>query len=607
MTVRDRKSNEIRLASPSSRGLWALAFVAVSLGAIVVIPALYGRRVTEVQTRTLDVLEPAARHSSGLTLILARQMAAMQGFLRTGDRATFREPYLAAIREKHAVLDTLGLLARDLERQARDEVFERVARLGSASTRWDFTNQQLFDDGPGGDASERTEESYAELQQATRELNRAIASVVAAGRLDIEEALALHNRITYGIALVALLATMIVARVAYRYRELIVERERRRREAVRARREIDSLLEATGDGVLGIDLEGKCTALNPAGAKLLGYSEREIIGRDLHDTIFHSLPDGAPSPRGDSPVLKALSAGEPLDSRAGDVLWRRKRVAFPARWALRPLIDGVELRGAVLTFTDMTEIQQKEEALRRAIRQREDVVSIVSHDLRNPLGVALAAADLLLDLPLDPEQRRRQAEIITRSGRRMQSLIEALLDVARIEAGAFVVRPSLEELGPILEEARDDFRDQAERKGVELLVDPFSSELSARVDRDRIIQALANLLDNAIRLTPEGGCVVLGLRDDVDEVAITVSDTGPGIAPKLLDHLFDRFAQVDQVGKGGAGLGLAIVKGVAEAHDGTVNVESRLGVGTTFALAIPKAGPPLGEEGLPIEVSVARA
>jgi signal transduction histidine kinase len=179
--------------------------------------------------------------------------------------------------------------------------------------------------------------------------------------------------------------------------------------------------------------------------------------------------------------------------------------------------------------------------------------------------------------------------------------------VARIEAGAFVVRPSLEELGPILEEARDDFRDQAERKGVELLVDPFSSELSARVDRDRIIQALANLLDNAIRLTPEGGCVVLGLRDDVDEVAITVSDTGPGIAPKLLDHLFDRFAQVDQVGKGGAGLGLAIVKGVAEAHDGTVNVESRLGVGTTFALAIPKAGPPLGEEGLPIEVSVARA
>ena len=366
---------------------------------------------------------------------------------------------------------------------------------------------------------------------------------------------------------------------------------------MRARREIDSLLEATGDGVLGIDLDGKCTSLNRVGAELLGYTEREIVGRDVHDTLCHSLPDGLPNPRAGSPVLSALVAGEALDSADGDVLWRRKRMSFPARWSLRPLVDGIALRGAVLTFTDMTEIHDKEEALRRAIRQREDVVSIVSHDLRNPLGVALAAADLLLDLPLDEGQRRRQAKIIARSGRRMQNLIEDLLDVARIEAGALVVRPSLEELVPILEEARDVFLPQAERKGLELFVEAGEGELEARVDRDRIMQALANLLDNAIRLTREGGRVVLGVEDAGAELLLTVSDDGPGIAPKLLEGLFDRFSQSDAAGKGGAGLGLAIVEGVATGHRGTVSVDSRVGEGSTFTLRLPKAGPSGGGEG----------
>ena len=323
-----------------------------------------------------------------------------------------------------------------------------------------------------------------------------------------------QDRLTFGLAFIALCATLIVGRVGYRYRDLMIERENRRREAVRARREIDSLLEATGDGVLGIDLEGKCTSLNRVGAQLLGYAEREIVGRDVHDTLCHSLPDGSPNPRGGSPVLKALVAGEALDSADGDVLWRRKRISFPVRWSLRPLVDGIALRGAVLTFTDMTEIHEKEEALRRAIRQREDVVSIVSHDLRNPLGVALAAADLLLGLAA----RRRPTATAGENHRHApvvacKNLIEDLLDVARIEAGALVVRPSLEDLVPILEEARDVFRPQAERKGLELLVEAGDGELEARVDRDRIMQALANLLDNAIRLTPEGGRIVLGVEE----------------------------------------------------------------------------------------------
>jgi signal transduction histidine kinase len=285
--------------------------------------------------------------------------------------------------------------------------------------------------------------------------------------------------------------------------------------------------------------------------------------------------------------LGALAAGRAVTSSDGAVLWRRSGAFFPARWSLNPQVVGGELRGAVLTFTDMTAIRDKEEALHRAITQREEVVSIVSHDLRNPLGVVLAASDLLIDLPLDEEERRRQTEIIRRSAQRMQTLIEDLLDVALIEAGAFVVRPSLEDLAPILEEARALFADQAERRNVELCFERTKTDVRARVDRDRLLQALANLLDNALRYTPEGGSIVMGVDQERDWVTVTVSDTGPGIDPSLIDHLFERFAR-DKAGTGGgAGLGLAIVKGVAVGHGGDVAVRTELGKGTAFEIRLP--------------------
>jgi PAS domain S-box-containing protein len=393
--------------------------------------------------------------------------------------------------------------------------------------------------------------------------------------------------ITLSLALVALASTLIVGLVSRRLGSLVEEGEQRRSEAVRARREMDALLEATGDGVLGIDLEGKCTSLNPVGRALLGVTEREVRGRDMHDLVHHSTADGEPRDRTDSPILAALLAGGRVDSDDDDVLWRRDRTSFPARWSLHPLVDGVELRGAVLTFTDISEIREKEAALRRAVHQREEVVSIVSHDLRNPLGVVAAAADLLVDLPLDEDERRKQAQIIARSAGRMGRLIEALLDIARIEEGAFVVRPSAEHARPILDEARELFEGQAELAGIELLVEVESHVPQARMDRDRMLQALANLLDNAFRFTAPGGTVTLAGTEHEGRVVLSVSDTGTGIAPEALDRLFDRFWQTP--GHGGAGLGLAIVRGVMEAHGGTVEVDSRLGVGTTFRLSLPVA------------------
>ncbi len=589
---------------PSARGLWALGFVALALIALVAVPSYFGFRVAAVQGMIINVGEPATRLSAKLGLLKARQMARVEGFLLSRD-GSFREYYRAAIVEEDAVLDSLAVFARELDQDVLGElqsdsspapiyldrtVFERVAALRSESFDWRFNNIQLFEQGPTEDARAQLRQGYEDLQRATRDLDLIIAEHVSASRSRVVTEQRLQARIMLALAFVALLATLIVGRVAYRYRALTVERETRRRVAVQQRREADALLEATDDGVLGMDLGGRCVSLNRAGARLLGYTVSEIRGRDVHATIFHSDREGRAEDRSSSSLLSAAAKGKALESGDGAVLWHRRGIPFPARWSLLPMIDGTDLIGAVLTFADMTETFEREAELRRAVRQREDVVSIVSHDLQNPLSVTIAAAEILLDLSLDEQERRRQAEMIHRSGKRMQGLIGDLLDASRIEAGIFVVRPSKEDLVMLLDEAVSLFEMRASSRSINLSVEN-TEPVVARVDRDRVIQAVSNLLDNAIRLTPEGGSVTASSTYDGSWVRVSVTDSGPGVAPDVGGRIFDRFSQGGKRDGGSAGLGLAIVKGVASAHGGSAEVDSTLGKGSTFTLKLPVDGP----------------
>ena len=575
---------------PWGGGPWAIAFVAVALVALAVVPILMGRRASESQRRIEDVLEPARTLASDLSLLQARQRARFQAFLLTGDVPAYREPYVAAISEEERVFNELRPLVGTMDLDVR----ESLARLSSLSTQWHVGHQVAFDLGDALEALRADlsveQAAYDELQRATRALQQIIRSEVEAGRRRMERARTLQTRITMGLVILALGATLVMGLVGRHLRGLTAEAEKRRREAVRARREIDALLEATADGVLGIGLDGKCISMNPVGSELLGYAEMEIRGRDVHDTVHHTCADGTPRPRDSSPILEALEKGTQAESD-DDILWNRRRKSFPARWSLRPLIDGTEVRGAVLTFTDMTVIRENEEALRRAVRARDEVVAIVSHDLRNPLGVVAAAADILLDLPLDEDERRDQASIIARSAGRMGRLIEDLLDVARIEAGALVVRTAQEDAEPILQEIESIFGDQARDKGITLQIGVASGTPPARADRDRVIQALSNLIGNALKFTPQGGTIVVTASAVEGGVAFTVSDDGPGIPEHEQGRLFDRFWQAERHGRTGAGLGLAIVRGIAEAHGGRVDVVSSSDEGASFSLILPAAAP----------------
>jgi len=316
----------------------------------------------------------------------------------------------------------------------------------------------------------------------------------------------------------------------------------------------------------------------------------EVAGLEAGDALWAQVQGEYEELQGATRELERVIKGEVDQGRRDTQWWRTMQT-----WIMIGL--SILALGSLLVIARVswrvrrlvTEAEKRENALHQTVKQRDEVVSIVSHDLRNPLGVVAGAADTLIELPLDREERERQATIIARSASRMSRLIEDLLDVSRIEAGAFVVRPSAEEPISVLEEVREMFEVQAEEAEVALAVGPVCDVL-VRMDHDRVVQALANLVDNALRFTPEGGVVTLsGEVLDQETVSLSVSDTGVGLTQDALDNLFSRFWQAEGDRKGRAGLGLAIVKGVIEAHGGEVRVESDPGVGSTFHLVLQRA------------------
>ena len=230
-----------------------------------------------------------------------------------------------------------------------------------------------------------------------------------------------------------------------------------------------------------------------------------------------------------------------------------------------------------------------------ATRARDDVLAIVSHDLRNPLNTIQMSAAFLLDLlsetgavpPLEP-----QLQLMLRATARGTALIQDLLDVSRIESGTLAVDASLTSAEVLLADAVAELEPLVTSKGLGFEHEWFGPGAEVPADRGRIAQVFSNLVGNAVKFTPRGGTVRVSGRRVGTMVAFTVSDSGAGIAPDHVPHLFDRFWKATKASRSGAGLGLFIVKGIVEGHAGTVVVESAPAVGTTFRFTLGGAGNP---------------
>jgi two-component system sensor histidine kinase ResE len=253
--------------------------------------------------------------------------------------------------------------------------------------------------------------------------------------------------------------------------------------------------------------------------------------------------------------------------------------------AMAPLYNTEKLRGAVAVVRDMTEQE-------RLDKLRNDFVANISHELRTPLAMLQGYSEALVDdVVSSAEERQELAKIIHEESLRMGRLVNDLLDLARIQAGHIELNLKEQPLEPVVEHTLRKFSNLAKEEQIDLIeeIEPLKHRYA--IDEDRMEQILTNLIDNAIRHTPQQGAVTISLKENERGAIIAVKDTGQGIPKDDLPFVFERFYKADKArtrGKSGTGLGLAIVKDLVEAHGGQIEVHSKMGEGTTFTIYLPK-------------------
>jgi PAS domain S-box-containing protein len=352
-------------------------------------------------------------------------------------------------------------------------------------------------------------------------------------------------------------------------------------------------------GVIFFDNEHRIKGINQAFEHMSGYSNDEIadvmtLWRDLQS---EGQRDFARAREHEYDTTGRTTPAEHEFIRKDGTHW----------WGLVTATRVSDMEGVkfVLDITARKDAEhEREEVLRReqsarleaerATALRDQVLGYVAHDLRNPVHTIVMAAGSVLDFALPPERERTQLELIRKSAWVMDRLIGDLLDVSQIEAGTLAVHCQPIALGPVVTDVIADFHDRARALDITLhaRVQPELPPIDA--DRQRLVQALSNLVGNALKFTPPGGRVVIEAAQRPTCIELVVRDSGKGIAPQHLGNVFERFWQADRT-CGGAGLGLAIVQGIMEAHHGSVHAESEPGHGATFSLRLPQVEPPAGD------------
>ncbi len=291
---------------------------------------------------------------------------------------------------------------------------------------------------------------------------------------------------------------------------------------------------------------------------------------------------------GGDPTKAVLSDGAlRVHPRRSFELWKEEVRLRSLPWTESDVEAARELRRLAVE----SDLERKLLREQQAVRLRDDLVAVVSHDLRSPLNVIQMQAALLLRAPLDEPAAgrvRTGAERIQRSVARMNVLIRDLLDLAKIEAGRFALEWQTEEVGAMVDEGLVLLRPLADAKGITIR-EELTEVPPVRADRERVFQVLSNLVGNAIKFTPERGTIVVRAEPQGRAVQFTVADTGPGIAPEQLAHLFDRYWQATRRQREGAGLGLYIAKGIIEAHGGKIWADAQTGSGARFMFTLPVA------------------
>lgn len=344
-------------------------------------------------------------------------------------------------------------------------------------------------------------------------------------------------------------------------------------------RTLAAVLDGMADGVWVTDAEGTVVRNNVALREMLQLDSAEIVGQrplelirdeSLHEAVMRACREGATT------ELELTREGP-----------------GPKRLAVRVAPLGRGLPGSAAVFHDVSE-------LRRLEKVRKDFVANVSHELRTPITAIRGYAETLQSGALsDPTVAPQMVEIIHRQSERLSEMVEELLELSRLEAREVKLQRTSVPLATVVERTAETVRPQADAKNITMTLH-VAPDLLARGDERAVEQVLLNVLDNAVKYTPKGGRVDVFGAMEGGRCAVRVRDNGPGIEPKHLHRVFERFYRVDKGRSrdtGGTGLGLAIVKHLVEAMEGEVTVDSQPNEGSTFTIFLPAAAPQPGTSG----------
>jgi PAS domain S-box-containing protein len=372
-----------------------------------------------------------------------------------------------------------------------------------------------------------------------------------------------------------------------------------RKRAEEAKFLMAAIVESSEDSIISIDFERHITTWNKGAERLYGYPADEALGKPL---TMLTLPRDLEEVLTNIDKIRRGETVEPFETE------RRQKDGPHLHLAvvLSPVKDAAgRIIGVSTVARDITErrlaeaereqllarAQDAQAAAERANRMKDEFLATLSHELRTPLTAIVGWSEMLANPKLDPTTFQQAVEIIRRNARMQVKMIEDLLDISRIVSGKLQLSVRPVDLSTIIIAAVEGLRPAADAKEIRLDLQLDSASWQVSGDTDRLQQVAWNLVSNAVKFTPKGGRVQVRLSRVESHVEMTVSDTGRGIAPEFLPHVFDRFRQADETitrGHGGLGLGLAIVRQLVQLHGGTVWAESAgESLGATFTVSLP--------------------
>jgi PAS domain S-box-containing protein len=355
-----------------------------------------------------------------------------------------------------------------------------------------------------------------------------------------------------------------------------------------ATRQRELILEAVGDGIFGLDLDGRLTFINQAGARALGYTPEELTGRNAHEVIHHSHADGTPYSKSTCPIFRSMRRRESV-RMWDDVFWRKDDTSIPVEYSTNPLIEEGQISGMVVAFQDISE-------QRRLDKMKDEFISTVSHELRTPLTSLRASLGLISSGALDkrPEKQRQMVDMAIGNCDRLVRLVNGILDFDSVDKGRILLDRRPVEIADLLRRVADAAHNTASQARIGLRID--TAQTRVLIDEERILQVLNELVSNAIKFSAAGKSIHVGVLptedSGADEVCLFVEDQGRGIAASKLESIFDRFQQGDSSDSrvmGGTGLGLALCRSIVQQHGGRIWAESEPEKGSRFLLTLPAA------------------